>query len=190
MGRNHASAAALTAFIATVDPARSPLSSKTPLDVLSEAFDKLELPRMPTGNPSLDQLKAAVRLALEVARQRGSVAGPEAFTEVVLELEELRQSGGDAEDGVSALTVHRSKGLEFDHVVVMGVQGDVFPNYKFANASPSIMEEERRLFYVALTRTKMSVLLTNHARDGAAGLLPHERDGFITELPQHLTRQT
>lgn len=188
-GRDDPSWPALAAFIEAVAAARHQRADKPPYDVLSEVFDKLELPREPTGNPHLDELEAAVRLALEIARQRGSAMGADAFAEVAAEMEEIRQSGGDDESGVNALTVHRSKGLEFDHVIVMGVQGDIFPNYRFASAGSPFMEEERRLFYVALTRAKTSLLLTNHARNGLARAQSEDEwDGFISELPQHLTR--
>ncbi len=56
-------------------------------------------------------------------------------------------------DKVKLMTIHSAKGLEFDYVFIAGVEEDLFPS-RMALASPHELEEERRLFYVALTRTK------------------------------------
>ncbi len=54
-------------------------------------------------------------------------------------------------DKVSLMTIHSAKGLEFDYVFIAGVEEDLFPS-KMALVSPQELEEERRLFYVAVTR--------------------------------------
>ena len=54
-------------------------------------------------------------------------------------------------DKVSLMTIHSAKGLEFDFVFIAGVEEDLFPS-KMALVSPQELEEERRLFYVAVTR--------------------------------------
>ncbi len=67
-------------------------------------------------------------------------------------------------DGVNLLSVHASKGLEFPCVFVVDLMDGRFPNYKLAARSGSI-EEERRLFYVALTRAKDYLYLSYALRD-------------------------
>ncbi len=59
-------------------------------------------------------------------------------------------------DGVRLMTVHASKGLEFDHVFVVGLEQDLFPHKNIGNRrrSKEEEEEERRLFYVAVTRAR------------------------------------
>lgn len=175
-------------FIGSVGSARRDLGVVPPESLLSALYDRLELPRSPLRTPRPDGLEAAVALSLEVARQRGSAASPEAFEDVVMELEELRRADQGFEDAVSALTVHRAKGLEFENVFVLGVQGDTFPNLHFAEADPGLMEEERRLFYVALTRTKSALVLSNHALLSAGARRGPDRDGFLLELPHHLVK--
>jgi DNA helicase-2/ATP-dependent DNA helicase PcrA len=67
------------------------------------------------------------------------------------------------EDAVKLMTVHASKGLEFDHVFIAGLEQDLFP-YKHmddAGMSTAEQEEERRLFYVALTRARHQVHLSH-----------------------------
>ncbi len=57
-------------------------------------------------------------------------------------------------EGVNLLTVHASKGLEFNEVYVIDLMDGRFPNHKLMNRSGGALEEERRLFYVAVTRAK------------------------------------
>lgn len=63
---------------------------------------------------------------------------------------------------VRLMTVHASKGLEFDVVFIAGLEDGLFPHQKITkeNISPSEQEEERRLFYVALTRARKKVYLS------------------------------
>ncbi len=64
--------------------------------------------------------------------------------------------------GVKLMTVHSSKGLEFDYVFVAGLEADLFPHTKMGNNKKSgeENEEERRLFYVAITRAGKKLFLT------------------------------
>lgn len=65
--------------------------------------------------------------------------------------------------GVRLMTVHASKGLEFDYVFVTGLEQDLFPHKNIGNRkrSKEEEEEERRLFYVAVTRAKKHLYLTH-----------------------------
>lgn len=65
----------------------------------------------------------------------------------------------DKTDKVALMTVHAAKGLEFANVIVAGMENNVFPSSN--SMSGPDLEEERRLFYVALTRAKKTVLLTH-----------------------------
>ena len=67
------------------------------------------------------------------------------------------------EDAVKLMTVHAAKGLEFDFVFVAGMEQDLFPfkHIDDANISKSEEEEERRLFYVALTRARKKLYLSH-----------------------------
>ena len=61
--------------------------------------------------------------------------------------------------GVKLMTVHASKGLEFDYVFITGLEGGLFPHDRFDEKKED-EEEERRLFYVALTRARKKLFLT------------------------------
>ena len=70
----------------------------------------------------------------------------------------------DAQNAVSLMTVHASKGLEFDVVFITGLEQGLFPSMRMGNESERDPEEERRLFYVALTRARERLYLV-HARE-------------------------
>ncbi len=64
-------------------------------------------------------------------------------------------------DGVKLMTVHASKGLEFDYVFITGLEQDLFPSGRSSESkSGEDSEEERRLFYVALTRARKKLYLS------------------------------
>lgn len=63
------------------------------------------------------------------------------------------------QDKVTLMTIHSAKGLEFGNVYIVGVEQDLFPS-SFASTSAAELEEERRLFYVALTRAKKKVTIS------------------------------
>ncbi|HBL16917.1 MAG: hypothetical protein A2X36_15765 [Elusimicrobia bacterium GWA2_69_24] len=95
----------------------------------------------------------------------GNAAAPRAPLERFLENVAL-QSGQDGYDAraaaVTLMTVHLAKGLEFPIVCVTGLEEGLFP-ISAANASPTELEEERRLCYVAVTRAKERLILTHAA---------------------------
>ena len=61
---------------------------------------------------------------------------------------------------VTLMTVHSAKGLEFKNVFIVGVEENLFPSSQFGNATPEALEEERRLFYVALTRAEENAYIS------------------------------
>ena len=179
----------LPSFLQAIDIARKSIETEEPLEVLTQLLDALDCPRAVSGEPEPDQLHAASALALEVARRQGNAIGFDAWSNVLSELDEVRQGSDTFGDAVSVMTVHRSKGLEFGHVFIMGVQGDKFPNLQFAEKDPAIMEAERRLFYVGITRARTSLTLSNHARMIAGSRTGPEKDGFIREIPSYLLQE-
>ncbi|MEQ9337346.1 MAG: 3'-5' exonuclease, partial [Miltoncostaeaceae bacterium] len=70
----------------------------------------------------------------------------------------------DATGAVTLMTIHNAKGLEFDTVMITGLEEGLFPHSR--SDTPETLEEERRLFYVGLTRAKRSLTLT-HAESRA-----------------------
>ena len=68
------------------------------------------------------------------------------------------EDGEDDNNKISLMTVHSSKGLEYEYVYVVGMEENIFPSGGFL-ASENEIEEERRLFYVAMTRAKKALSL-------------------------------
>lgn len=129
-----------------------------------------------------------------VAAQPGDVLS-EFLTEAVLESDAGGRNASRS-DVVSLMTVHKAKGLEFGHVFVIGLEDGEFPKLS-SNGSGNI-EEERRLFYVALTRSKHALYLSYAAHRQRFGWRDDEendeedgpqlfgRSRFLSEIPQHL----
>lgn len=93
---------------------------------------------------------------------------------------------------VRLMTVHAAKGLEFDAVFVAGLEDGLFPHQRVneANIKPEEAEEERRLFYVAITRAKKKVFLSYAQVRTVFGRqqvnMPSE---FIFDIPENLTEE-
>lgn len=74
-------------------------------------------------------------------------------------LTDMDSKDTEARNWVTLMTVHAAKGLEFDTVFIVGVEENLFPSI-MSLALPEQIEEERRLFYVALTRAKRQAIIT------------------------------
>ncbi len=87
-------------------------------------------------------------------------------------------------DQVNMMTIHSAKGLEFPFVIIAGLEEGLFPS-EMTTESPRQLEEERRLFYVALTRAERQVVLTyakSRFRNGKMEYSSPSR--FLREIPQ------
>jgi len=90
----------------------------------------------------------------------------------------------DRKDAVSLMTLHNAKGLEFPVVFIAGVEEGLLPHYTSFEDQEEI-EEERRLFYVGLTRAKEQVLISlASGRRGFQGWTPQVASRFLEEIPQ------
>ena len=86
---------------------------------------------------------------------------------------------------VSLMTIHTSKGLEFPHVFVVGMEEELFPSGMSINTR-SELEEERRLFYVAVTRAEKQAYLTyTQSRYRWGKLIEAEPSRFIEEINEN-----
>ena len=86
-------------------------------------------------------------------------------------------------DKVSLMTIHNAKGLEFEGCFIVGVEEDIFPHVR-SKYSVEELEEERRLFYVGMTRAKKYLTITSVKRRflwGSEKMMQSSR--FIQELP-------
>lgn len=90
--------------------------------------------------------------------------------------------------GVRLMTVHASKGLEFKYVFVTGLEQDLFPHTKGNTKTKEDDEEERRLFYVAVTRAREKLFLSYASLRTIFGMKQvNSPSEFIYDIPAHLT---
>ncbi len=132
----------------------------------------------------LENLRELVTLATKY----DSMPAPEG---ILMLLEEValaseQDSLNEKKEGVKLMTVHAAKGLEFDYVFITGLESDLFPHAGFGEKDRD-EEEERRLFYVAITRARKKVYLTYAQTRAIYGsrqvTMPSE---FILDLPDDL----
>ena len=106
---------------------------------------------------------------------------------VTLDQKDAEFSPGESkEELVTLMTIHASKGLEFDAVFLAGLVDGLFPHFRSIQDEAGL-EEERRLFYVALTRSRRHLQLSYfRQREDRGELRPATPSRFLSELPQDL----
>ena len=116
----------------------------------------------------------------EIDGARGALA--EFMQDVALATDLDKDTGDD--DRVALMTIHLAKGLEFPYVFVVGMEEDLFPS-AMSMSTRSELEEERRLFYVALTRAEHQAYLTYaQSRYRWGKLTDSEPSRFINEIDE------
>ena len=128
----------------------------------------------------LNGIKDFVEGQKEVADATGSLT--EFLEDVALATDMDKDIEDD--DRVALMTIHLAKGLEFPYVYIVGMEEDLFPSAMSMNTR-SELEEERRLFYVALTRAEKQAFLTytqNRYRWGK--LIDAEPSRFLEEIEE------
>nr|WP_299068422.1 UvrD-helicase domain-containing protein [uncultured Allomuricauda sp.] len=136
--------------------------------------------RMENIEELLNGIKDFVEGQKELADATGGLSE---FLEDVALATDLDKDTGD-DDRVALMTIHLAKGLEFPYVYVVGMEEDLFPSAMSMNTR-SELEEERRLFYVALTRAEKQAYLTytqNRYRWGK--LIDAEPSRFLEEIEE------
>lgn len=107
-----------------------------------------------------------------------------------LDRSSLRSDTDDVQGdtGVTLLTVHSAKGLEFSAVVLTGLEENIFPHFRSISSSEDV-EEERRLCYVAITRSKKRLVVTNaFMRRSFGDFVENPPSRFLDEIPKELLR--
>ena len=87
------------------------------------------------------------------------------------------------------MTVHAAKGLEFDTVLLTGMENDVFPYKGLDSAEPEELDEERRLAYVAVTRAKCQLMIYHASQRTLFGQTRYlSRSLFLNDLPEEIIK--
>lgn len=133
------------------------------------------------GLGRLDNLQELVSVAVEYAAraEEPSLAGFLEQVALVSAVDEADEDGGR----VTLMTVHNAKGLEFDVVMVTGLEEGLFPHIRSID-DPAGLEEERRLCYVALTRARERLVLSHADSRALRGNRMHTVPSrFLDEIP-------
>ncbi len=143
--------------------------------------------RLRSGELDPEREEQARERILRKARLLSDLAGQ--YTELRRFVNAMILGGGEMSEGegVNLLTVHASKGLEFEEVYVVDLMDGRFPNRKLMERTGS-MEEERRLFYVAVTRAK-SRLNLSMARYDRVKKIEFKPSPFLEEAGLIRTRE-
>ncbi|MEO9892554.1 UvrD-helicase domain-containing protein [Aurantibacter sp.] len=136
--------------------------------------------RMENIEELLNGIKDFVEGQKEIADATGNIS--EFLEDVALATDLDKDTGED--DRVALMTIHLAKGLEFPYVYIVGLEEDLFPSGMSMNTR-SELEEERRLFYVALTRAEKQAYLTYaQTRYRWGKLIDSEPSRFIEEIDE------
>ncbi|MEC7983739.1 MAG: ATP-dependent helicase, partial [Myxococcota bacterium] len=167
----------LKPLIQPIETAQKLLKQKKQPVALSVVLEKLfQSLNLSDGNNSPFFIAQEQIIAL-ARHNRGSIIP---LPTLIAQLELIRLGNPAQQAAVHTLTLHRSKGLEFDYVFIPTVQPGILPAGKGYLFDTNRIEEERRLLYVGMTRTKKQLTLSRHEA-------PHEHEwnGFLSELPQN-----
>lgn len=118
--------------------------------------------RSPEGvsrHENIQELLNAIQDFTQIALEEGKENKLANYLEDVALLTDHDNEKDEDRNKISMMTIHSSKGLEFPYLYVVGMEEELFPS-KLSTASPQELEEERRLFYVALTRAQEKVSLS------------------------------
>ncbi len=136
-----------------------------------------------TGSGKVQNLEELVNAASLYAP---TMAGLVEFLEAI-ELDSGREQD-DANAKVVLITMHNTKGLEFDRVVISGLENELFP--RVDSNDKEALEEERRLFYVAITRARHELHLTTCSSRRIHGRTQSLNPSlFLSEIPGNLVEQ-
>lgn len=142
----------------------------------------------PEGLDRLDNVRAMVEGAAETVVDDGGELGLrplDHFLQKAMLVTAADALGADA-DAVTLMTVHTAKGLEYPVVFIAGLEDGLFPLAR-AFDDPDVLEEERRLLYVGITRAERKLVLTwatSRRRNGE--LMPGILSSFLSPVPREL----
>ncbi len=108
---------------------------------------------------NLEELLNAIKIFTEAALTNGDPDNLVAYMATVALLTDQDNEKEEQRDKVTLMTMHSAKGLEFEHVYIAGMEDTLFPS-PLSSGNPRELEEERRLFYVAVTRAKKMATLS------------------------------
>ena len=183
-------ASKLKAFCNVIDELTEAAEELSISDLFEQTIEKtgyrtaLEL----AGEEGQERLENVEELATNIAQYEQETEEPSLsdFLEQIALFTDLDNYDA-SDDRVVLMTVHSAKGLEFDNVFLVGMEEGVFPGNQSIYSGPEEIEEERRLAYVAITRAKKKLTLTNAYTRMIFGTTNRNMPSrFLKEIPEEL----
>lgn len=177
-------------FINLIEELRLKKQELSISELLKELLNKsgytraLELENTVEAETRMQNLEEFLTVAIEFEEESADNTLPEFLESITLssDVDEMQ----DEDNTVTLMTLHSAKGLEFPVVFLVGMEEGIFPGYK-SIGEPKELEEERRLFYVGITRAKQFLHLTCAKHRTIFGSTSYNAvSRFIKEIPDNL----
>ena len=177
-------------FINLIEELRLKKQELSISELLKEVLNKsgytraLELENSVEAETRMQNLEEFLTVAIEFEEESADNTLPEFLESITLssDVDEMQ----DEDNTVTLMTLHSAKGLEFPVVFLVGMEEGIFPGYK-SIGEPKELEEERRLFYVGITRAKQFLHLTCAKHRTIFGSTSYNAvSRFIKEIPDNL----
>ena len=191
-GFSRKAAAATRTFVSVVRAARESLGSGPLSDFTERILRELGIWELHEGNQDVVLARSKVENLEEFVNAASIYPATEEGLAEFLELVELdraREQEETLDARVTLITMHNTKGLEFERVIITGLEEGLFP--RAGEEDPEEIEEERRLFYVAVTRARDELYLTSCSHRRLHGrMMDFVPSRFLGEIPRDLVRLT
>ena len=177
-------------FINLIEDLRLQKENLSISELIKETLNKsgytkaLELENTVEAETRIQNLEEFLTVAIEFEEESADNSLAEFLESITLSSDVDEMQDGD--QVVTLMTLHSAKGLEFPVVFLVGMEEGIFPGYK-SIGEPSELEEERRLFYVGITRAKRFLYLTCSKHRTIFGSTSYNAiSRFIKEIPDNL----
>src|SRR5256885_259520 len=166
------------------------LAEREPADFLRYVLDETGYMAMLRGRNSPEDVARMENLQELTRAVAESTDAGESFTDFLDAAALVSDADSfEGKPGVTLITLHSTKGLEFDHVFLTGMEEGICPHSRSVNEDKGV-EEERRLVYVGLTRARKTLTLTRAVYRRVFGneqqLRASEPSRFLAEIPSEL----
>jgi DNA helicase-2/ATP-dependent DNA helicase PcrA len=180
------------AFADIIEPIRQDVANRSVLDVLDTVLARSGYQHyLQDGTEAGEERWANVQELRSKAQNHDELTTENALAafledvSLVQDVDQLDEDGALG-DAVTLITLHAAKGLEFPYVFLVGVEEGMLPHQRSVD-DPNQLEEERRLFYVGITRAMRQLYLLHANRRALFGAQSYGlRSRFLDEIPQEL----